>query len=244
MSEEFDFERYWLGKFSNCLKQVAGAAIRDQIMEGGTELTKDSSRQEVVAWTRVAIGRLDDLTDDRQRHDIMTGCACQYPKENLTDVRALYRETGDLDAVQRMLQERFENFLIKTLELEGSLVDEIVKRGWGLAGVRQGDTIIATKIPKSGNLVEYFNESDPVRQRALYCHCPRVSELLQWQNDESEPLSPTYCYCGAGYYRGLWEEILDEPVRVEVLESVLQGHDVCKIAIYLPPDTPTIRSTA
>ncbi|HUT21312.1 MAG TPA: hypothetical protein VM366_19345 [Anaerolineae bacterium] len=43
-----------------------------------------------------------------------------------------------------------------------------------------------------------------------------------------------YCYCGAGYYKGIWEAILGQPVRVEVLESVLKGGDVCTIAIDLP----------
>jgi len=44
----------------------------------------------------------------------------------------------------------------------------------------------------------------------------------------------TYCYCGAGFYKGIWEEILQEPVEVEVLESVLKANEVCKIAIHLP----------
>ena len=43
-----------------------------------------------------------------------------------------------------------------------------------------------------------------------------------------------YCYCGAGFYKGIWETILGEQVRVEVLESVMMGGDVCKIAIHLP----------
>ena len=47
-------------------------------------------------------------------------------------------------------------------------------------------------------------------------------------------LSPTYCYCGAGFYKGLWEGILQKPVMVEILESVMKGDDVCKIAIHLP----------
>jgi len=49
-------------------------------------------------------------------------------------------------------------------------------------------------------------------------------------------ISPTYCYCGAGFYKDIWEEILQHPVEVEVMESVLKGDDVCKIAIYLPSD--------
>jgi len=51
-------------------------------------------------------------------------------------------------------------------------------------------------------------------------------------DDPQLPLE--YCYCGAGFYKGIWETILREPVRVEVLESVMHGGDVCKIAIHLP----------
>jgi hypothetical protein len=93
-----------------------------------------------------------------------------------------------------------------------------------------GDTIIATKIPKSGYLVEYMRETDPKTKRQYYCHCPRIRDALK----SGAAISPTYCYCGAGFYRGIWEEILGRPVQVELLESVLQGDDVCKIAIKLP----------
>jgi predicted hydrocarbon binding protein len=47
-------------------------------------------------------------------------------------------------------------------------------------------------------------------------------------------MSGTYCYCGAGWYKQLWEGILGQPVRIEVLKSVLQGDDRCTFAIHLP----------
>lgn len=100
----------------------------------------------------------------------------------------------------------------------------------GLAGVKKGDTIIATKIPKSGYLAEYMKETDPKKKRQLYCHCPRVRDVLKIK----ETISPTYCYCGAGFYKGIWEKILQKPVEVELLKSVLKGDDVCRIAVYLP----------
>lgn len=129
-----------------------------------------------------------------------------------------------------MLQEQFESFLRNTLGLDDALVAEIVRRGWGAAGVKQGHTIVATKIPKSGYLVQYMQETDPEKKRQYYCHCPRIRDVLK----TSSTLSPTYCYCGAGFYKGIWEEILQQPVEVEVLETILKGDDVCKIAIYLP----------
>jgi predicted hydrocarbon binding protein len=51
---------------------------------------------------------------------------------------------------------------------------------------------------------------------------------------EQPQLPGTYCYCGAGFYQGIWETVLREPVQVEVLESVMQGGEVCKIAVHLP----------
>jgi predicted ArsR family transcriptional regulator len=230
VSETQDFERAWLAKFSSCLDETAGEEVREQVMEGSKALSSHSSRQEVIDWSKQAMERLDSLVDEGERRAIMTGCACQYPKSDLQEIRKRYEATGDIALAHRMLQEQFESFLRNGLQLSDELVKEIVNRGWGSAGVQKGDTIIATKIPKSGYLVEYMEETDPEKKRQLYCHCPRIRKVLE----TSETISPTYCYCGAGFYKGIWEEILQQPVEVEVLESVLKGDDVCKIAVSVP----------
>ena len=232
MSEERDFERIWLAKFSNCLDESVGEEIRKEVMKGFGELSSKSSGSDVIDWTKGAMERLDSLVDEQGRKEIMTGCACQYPKTDLQEIRDKYQATKDINLAHHMLQERFELFLRDTLKLSEELIEEVVSRGWGSAGIRRGDTIIATKIPKSGYLVEYMKETDPEKKRWYYCHCPRVREILK----TSGTISVTYCYCGAGFYKGIWEEILQKPVEVEVLESVLKGDEVCKIAVYLPYD--------
>ena len=232
MSEERDFERFWLAKFSSCLDEFAGVQIRKEVMKGCRELSSRSSGSEVIDWTMGAMERLDSLVDEEGRKKVMTGCACQYPKSDLQEIREQYQATKDINLVHQMLQDQFESFLRDTLELSEELIEEIVSRGWGSAGIRRGDTIIATKIPKSGYLVEYMKETDPEKKRRYYCHCPRVREIIK----TSGTISVTYCYCGAGFYKGIWEEILQKSVEVEVLESVLKGDEVCKIAVYLPSD--------
>jgi len=174
--------------------------------------------------------RLDSLVNEETSKEIMTGCACQYSKSDLQPIRKKYEVTKDIDLVHQMLQEQFESFLKNLLELSDELIEEIVRKGWGLAGVKEGNAIIATKIPKSGYLIEYMNETDPEMRRQYYCHCPRIRDVLK----TSETISPTYCYCGAGFYKGIWEEILQQPVEVQILETVLKGDESCKIAIYLP----------
>jgi hypothetical protein len=232
MSEEQDFERVWLARFSSRLDEIAGEETRNEVMKGSDGLSSHSSREEVIAWSKEAMGRLDTLVEEKDGKEIMTGCACRYPKSDLQEIRRRYEITRDVDLAHRMLQAQFEAFLRDALQLSDKLIEEIVSRGWGLAGVKKGNTIAATKIPKSGYLIEYMNETDSEKRRQYYCHCPRIREVLQ----TSETISPTYCYCGAGFYKGIWEEILQRHVEVEVLETVLKGDEVCKIAVHLPSD--------
>jgi predicted hydrocarbon binding protein len=212
------------------LDDTAGEEVRQRVMAGSEELTMASSREEVIAWTQEAMARLESLVDAERRVKVMTGCACQYPKSALQEAKKAYAETGDVDLVHKMLQEQFESFLRDALEVDDVMVEEIAKRGWGLAGIRRDDTIIATKIPKSGFLVDYMQQTDPAKKRAYYCHCPRVRDALK----TGQTLSSTYCYCGAGFYQGIWEEILGQAVQVELLASVLNGDEVCQVAIKLP----------
>ncbi|MGB3713331.1 MAG: DUF6144 family protein [Candidatus Promineifilaceae bacterium] len=230
MNDVQDFERVWLSKFAKCLDQEVGEEVRKYIMDGNDQFSSSTSPEDVIQWTRDAMQRLDRSVDEPHRRAVMTGCACLYPASELQEIKAIYENSHDLELVCAMLQERFETSLRSDMGLEEELIDEVVKQGWGPAGLRDGKTIIVTKIPKSGNLEAYLGEPDSEIRRQLYCHCPRVRDAVS----KSEELPITYCYCGAGFYKALWEEIIQEPVYVEVLESVLAGDDVCKIAVYLP----------
>ena len=228
---ENDFVRNWKAKLSHRLDEIAGEKIRKKVLQGSEKLPSDSSQKEIIGWIKGAMERLDTLVDEQKRTEIMTGCACQYPQSDLDEIRKAYQESKDIDLVHKMLLEKFISFLRDSFKLDDDVVDNIVNRGWGLAGVKKGNTIIATKIPKSGNLKEYFKEKDPEKKRTMYCHCPIVREAI----GSNVKISPTYCYCGAGFYKAIWEYILGQKVKVEVLESVLHGGDVCRIAIHLTP---------
>jgi hypothetical protein len=232
MPGEQDFERAWLTKFSISLADIAGEEIQNQVIRGSEGFSSDSDRREVIAWSRVAIARLESLVDETKCKQIMNRCACRYPQSDLEPIREAYKATRDIDIVHQMLQDQFVSFLEKTLQLSDEHVKELTARGWGSAGVRQGNTIVATKIPKSGNLLEYMTETDPAKKRQYYCHCPRVRDALKI----SECLSPTYCNCGAGFYKAIWETILQRPVEVDILETVLSGGEVCRFDVHLPPD--------
>jgi len=58
------------------------------------------------------------------------------------------------------------------------------------------------------------------------CYCGSVSQTRQ-------AFLETYCHCSCGWYRQLFETLLERPVQVELLSSVIQGSDRCRFIIHL-----------
>ncbi|MHA1667182.1 MAG: hypothetical protein ACTSUR_00890 [Candidatus Heimdallarchaeaceae archaeon] len=230
MQDDFDFDKSWLRILSMSLDDELGEEKRRIVMNGSENISSKSDRNEVFQWTKEALSRLDTLADGEQRKTILSNCSCQYPKANLIEFVELYEKTADLHLVHKRLHEHFINFLKENLDLEEELLKEIEKRQMGMAGKLAGQKIIAVKIPKSNFIKEWFKEKDQLKKRAIYCHCPRIRDVM----DKKENELPFYhCYCGAGFYKGIWETILKKPVRVEILETVMNGGECCKFAIYL-----------
>ena len=65
------------------------------------------------------------------------------------------------------------------------------------------------------------------------CHCPWVKESLK--NGKSE-IPPRFCECSAGFHKKRYELIFGQPLKAEIIQSVLKGDDWCKIAIHLPAE--------
>jgi hypothetical protein len=231
--DEFDFEKYWIAKCSKCLDNIVGVKIRKKIMKGSKQLSDKSNREEIIKWSKKAIEKMDSLLDEQKKVEIMTNCSCQYPKDQLKLIKETYKKTKDINLIHQMLQTQFEEFLKNSsLNLTEGIIKDIISKGWGSAGVLKGDKIIATKIPKSGYIVDYYSTDDKEEKRKMYCHCPRVKDALKLNIQ----LPMTYCYCGAGFYKGIWEEILQKPVTVKILETVMNSDDLCKFEIQFPSE--------
>ena len=100
--------------------------------------------------------------------------------------------------------------------------------GWGERPLREGHVIYSSKAPRDPK--GYASAQDEAGKRKAYCFCPLVRNHL----DGGMPV--TFCHCGAGWYRQQWEGAIGKPVRIKVVKSVLEGDDVCQLAIHLPVD--------
>ena len=213
-----DFEKQWLNKLKTGLQKIG----REDLFEKAS-----SSHKENIDWSESLMILLNTELNEDEVIDVMCDCACLAPKDYLKILRDEYETTSNLKFVHQLLQKYFEKTIKTYKNLNDKQLKYIIDNDMGMAGRLEGNTITAVKIPKEFH--KYFQTEDPREKRYHYCHCPRIREALKSQN---KPVDKNYCYCGAGFYRDIWEFILQRPVKVRIVESLLQGNEHCKIKIY------------
>jgi hypothetical protein len=96
---------------------------------------------------------------------------------------------------------------------------------------REGAYLIHTKIPFLAK--DYLAEKDERMKRYYACHCGWARESIRTGEDE---VSATFCNCSGGFTVRPWEIAFDQPLKVEMLESALQGDPRCTFRIPIPKE--------
>ncbi len=200
-----------VAKWARLIGEHAGPGVSERVLEGHRELA-EASPEERAAWSRLAMERLAEAVPDvATREKIMERRACvfveEFGDEPLLELRKIYREAGGVDAVFEAMARDPEKH----------------SRPY-----REGDVIYETKAP--GDAEAFAAAQTPDERRVAYCHCP-----LARAGAATTPAPEPYCCCGGGWYGRIWEFIVERPVRVEVLRSVMRGDERCTFAVHLPP---------
>lgn len=198
----------WERLFAEGAEKVLGAEASRTLTQGIESITPESTFEDYITWIQGAIEHLDALTDDTQKKClVVSNCAHVFPQERIDRLRAIY-EQGVFDDI--LLEMYNDNF-------------------WYEKPVRRGNLLYMRKNPF--NPEGYENAATPAERRKAYCHCPFVHPYL---GEIPAKLSPTFCFCGAGWYKRLWEGILGQPVKIKHVETLLRGNDQCTLTITLP----------
>ena len=188
--------------------RVLGEVGRQELMRGIESITPASTFEEYTGWIRGAMERLDELTNDEEKKCLLVShCAHVFPQERIEHLRSLYA-AGEFDDILREMY-----------------TDDF----WYEKPVRRGNVIYMRKNPFDPE--GYARAVTPAERHKAYCHCSFVHPSLE---EGASRLSPTFCYCGAGWYRRLWEGILGKPVKIKYVETLLRGNDQCSFTITLP----------
>jgi len=220
------------------VKLVAGEQKGDQIFGETAIPPLGISNRKKAQITREVMERFEQIVDAETSQQIFSDSFRDLRDEWYLEDKKRYHEIGDFD---KFLEMKRQDFISQLEELRDSHelffsqeitpeVVEFVRRDPEISlGVREGNVLYVTKIPYMTK--EYLAETDPDKKRYYYCHCPWARESLR---SGETPVSARFCQCSAGFHKKSWEVIFGQPLKVDVLESVLKGDMRCRFAIHLP----------
>jgi hypothetical protein len=195
-------------KWEESVDRHAGCGRGCRVTEGWQGLTDDPSI--LAGWSEEAQQRLEaEVPDEAVRRRIMLERSCvfveEFGDEDIGKLQRLFSETGSLERVVEAMRQSGDRF-----------GDPVV----------DGRTIVEVRKPRDP--VAFARARNAGERQAAACFCPLVRET-------GSRISLDYCYCSAGWYRGIYEGIFGSPVEVTVEESLLNGDDRCRFTIRIDP---------
>jgi hypothetical protein len=217
-----------------------GAAIRDEVFAGIGVAPLGIPTPEKPATLQPVIERLEAKVGKQACADFLSASLRDLPDEYFQEEREKYRQAGSIDAYLVQRKEAFLAALEACLRdgrpffsqpVTQEVIDYVKSEPEMGGGRREGNIVYEVKIPYM--TADFLAETDPARKRYLYCHCPWAREIL---NGNGVRPAETFCNCSGGFHKKPFEAAFGQPVKVEVLESVLLGGDRCRFAIHLPAE--------
>lgn len=197
-----------------------------------------SPQDEYPKLTKTILDRMGAELPPEKCREIITWNYHHVPAEAFKEQKEHFKKAASIDEYlkdeHKRLVEELEDCMKKGQPwFEQEITPEVVEFVKGNqeinTGVRKGDKIYKTKIPYAPK--QFLKEKDPALKKYYSCHCQLVRTALR---DGKPKISPTFCYCSAGFEKLHFDVIFDEPVDVELLETPLKGDARCRFAIKIP----------
>lgn len=226
-----------LGNLRTKVGEVLGEAKRDKIFDGVDLPPLGTPNVEKAPLTQIVVERLEKA-DPKTCKVILASGLRDLEDARYEDARTAFEEAGSVDAFLKKRREDFLAELEKHMRegtwwyvqvITDGVIDYVRRHPEVSTGIREGNVVYEAKIPYMAK--EYLAETDERMKRYYYCHCPWVRESIRTGGAE---VSPTFCSCSSAFHKRRWEVIFGQPLRAEVVETVLRGDPWCKFAIHLP----------
>jgi hypothetical protein len=220
------------------LATVAGEDMRRKVYVDVALPPLGAPQDEYPRLTKKVLDRMEATLPPAKCREVMTWNYHKVPAAAFMEAKIRFEKSASIDEYLKGEHERLvrelESYMKKgQLWFEQEITPEVVgfvkNNQEIITGVRKGDRIFKVKIPYSPK--QFLEETDPTMKKYYACHCQLVRTALR---DGKPDISPTFCYCSAGYEKLHFDVIFDEPVKVELLETPLKGDSRCRFAIKIP----------
>jgi len=222
------FDKAWLNRVAAVLETLDDSPEKRMLQEELNSLVENHGVIRSLVFSKKLCERLEQVLGKEQASDLLKKCSCNYPDEDIEDLKKIYERTQSVYEVHQSLKEKYEMELLSVHGLNQHELEIVQMNDWGNAGVLKDNQIVVTKVPHE--FKAHFQATEKQLKAAYYCHCKRIKEGIKFGFE----LPVAYCDCGAGFYKHLWSTVLGQAVTVDQIQSILNGDHVCQFVITLP----------
>jgi hypothetical protein len=165
-----------LTAMEKCLEEVAGKSVSAKVMQGSEQITENTDKTTTALWVKNAIERLDALTDEKTKIQVMQNCGYNCSRKNSKVIER---------AVAR--RKRFAS-------LNDFLVAEQKKPPTGTRFTREGNIVYQTYTPQTFTrpmrcYCSLFRQL-PTKETVsfTYCNCSRGFVEKYWEAILQKPV--------------------------------------------------------
>jgi predicted hydrocarbon binding protein len=159
------------------------------------------------------------------------------------EISELIKRCGKIDSSSSPVQKaKFAKCLMDSLEkkfpekVRTKVMENCGRRCIGAPTIRKAKTI-KRNTKNLAELIDGLNkqhigggrlrlEDNTINVEYGKCYCGMVSKT-------KERFSSTYCNCSRGYLVELFEQTFEKPVKVDLVESIIQGAKCCKFIVHV-----------
>ena len=227
--------------FSKRLVEKYGEDFRNEIFQDLDIPPLGITPKEKPKYTKKLISRFHEKVGEESCVEFLAkGLRDPYYEWRKPD-RERFLTSKNIDEFLKEKKRRFieslekhekEGTLFFTQEINKEALDYVKNQPSIESGVRKENILTVSKIPHE--TIKYLNEEDVMLKAYYYCHCPWVKESIK--DGTVDEIPNAFCNCSGGYYKNYWEIVLDQPIEVKTVKTVISGDPICEFDIYLPED--------
>ncbi len=216
----------------------AGSEVHENVFDDVLIPARGSPPEHYPFVTGAIVTRLERLLDPPTCRSVLAGNMHGIPAEAFADAKQRFLSSSGLDEFlddehRRKLENLESHMKQGRLFYEQKITPRVLE--WVrsnkevMSGERSGDRVYVTKIPFAPD--DYLQTTDPGMKRYYACHCPLAREALL---SHSTTISPTWCYCSAGFAKLKYDVIFEQETEALLLETPFKGDLRCRFSIAIP----------
>lgn len=218
--------------------KVYGESLRNEIFKNLRIPSLGTHPEKKPKFTKKILKRLKEKLGEEQTIELLSQCLHGRPPDDIEGDRRVLKELGidgflekkHKDLIARLEKHRDEGTLEFAQKIDDEIIQIIEENQMIGQGIREGNIIYVSKIPYQ--MREFLNAKDERMKKFFLCYCPWIRGALK--DGTEEEIMEEFCRCSADWYKLYWDQIFQQPIKVEPVKTALGGALECKFAIHLP----------